>query len=142
MALLTMLIPKKDHVTRFHSTRHYDQNTGNVLPIAFELRENEEFVSCAWVEYPGNKNEDDEKRDITKSLLKSMLSPNCIRRGVYSTLQVDTIYSIAHNSKETIKVTHEPSGLAPSHAGIYHSNNFRFIRDLAREATKNCKQYP
>lgn len=144
MASLIMLIPKENHVTRFHPTRHFDSNTHELLPDAFTLREDrmEKFVSCAWVEYSGNKNEDDEKRDITRNMLKETSSSNSIRKGVYSTLKVETIYNVAQNLNEKVRVTHEPSVLAPSHAGIYHSNSFRLTRDLAREATKNCKQYP
>lgn len=142
MASLIMLIPKEDHVTRFHSKLHYDSGTEEVLSEAFKLRENEDYVSCAWVEHHNNKQEDDEKRDITRILSKGKPYPNGIRPGAYSTLKVETIYNIAQNINEEIKVTHEPSEGALSHAGIYHSNNFRLLRNLAREATKHCKKYP
>lgn len=123
-------LDNRDSVVRYCSPSRYDREQNKIIPDAFELRINEDYLSCYWKEFYSKNNL---KKIYKEAKEKLVIKGN----GAFATLKIQEIKQIgSNNGIGNITVKH--LAVLKSYSGIYNAiNNFKFRRDLTLKAKIN-----
>lgn len=117
----------KDNIVRYCSPARYDKNLNKAIPDAFQLKHDEEYLSCFWKEFY--------KKNDLKNIYKEAKDKLVVKEtGGFAILKIQNIKKIGlNNGINNIRAKH--LRMFKSYSGIYNTtNDFRFIRDLALAA--------
>lgn len=128
-------LPDEDHVSRYCKPSAIGGD-GRPLTAAFELREDEEYLSVNWLEYP-------RPPDLLAAidLVRASFRRKgfqLARGGRFSVLNVGAIKAaVAEAADRPLQLRHRPSRLDKSHAGIfgYTAEDFAIAAELAALVT-------
>lgn len=103
-------IPDEHHIARYCRPKHVEDD--QILPEVFELRQDEEYLSCNWMEY--FKEEEVLQqikcvRNAMKNIFKLSSNGKLVRFNVGKT----------KSSIDSLQIKGIPETQNPSHAGIY-----------------------
>jgi hypothetical protein len=88
-----------------------------VLPQAFQLRPQEEFLSVNWLEYYGGDSQTQIRMSVW-AIRDSFVKP-LGPKSAFAVANVGRIKEIAGTAGTRVRITHEPNGdVNPAHAGI------------------------
>ena len=128
MAVPRKTIPDQDHVVRYVpiSRQARDENgdlMGNgLLWSALQQKKNEDFVSVNWLEYHGkargNALSQAESLKLVRDDLAGVFPPKSRTKALLAIGNVGKIKRACAEAGNVVRVTHEPTGNNPSHAGI------------------------
>lgn len=108
-------LPEQHHVARYCRPKHVQD--GIITAVAFELRDNEEYLSTNWMEYFEGRESIRQQLECVREAMQNnyTLSPN----GKFARLNVGAI----KNSMYHLQIKHIPEPTNPSHAGIYYDTD-------------------
>lgn len=116
-------IPEQDHVVRYCSATRLNEENGNPLPGAFQLRKDEEYLSVEWLEYCNTADRSAQLKEVRSSLKEALdIRPS----AKLALLNVGaTISKVKENTPDNrvIDITHQPVPKRDSHSGIFNSNH-------------------
>ena len=114
----TTYLPPTDNVVRFVKNRllrrDSDDNVIGVLPGAFELREDETYLSVTWIEYFAGSAE--ERLEAAVRAVKEQLTVK--PKDGFALAGVARLTEIAETVSVRIRITHEPLPKNNGHSGI------------------------
>ena len=110
-------LPDEDHVSRYCKPSAIDRN-GRPMASSFLLREGEEYLSVNWLEYL-RQQDLPTALDLVRASFRTK-GFGLARNGRFSVLKVGAIKAAAAEAAgRTLHLTHLPSRLDKSHAGIF-----------------------
>lgn len=139
-----MNLPDSDHVMRYVPwSRLLKDEMGNVLgffPQAFELRDNDQYLSVNWLEYFGGDSESN-KRDSVHAFRRTLdVGP----KSAFGIGNVGEIKRACSSSGAKARIVHRPRADNQAHSGIYgvpreDLNLLQMLaQDVFAELVRNC----
>jgi hypothetical protein len=113
-------LPDEDHVIRYVSwarlRKDEDENVLGFLPQAFELRDDETYLSVNWVEY----HEGDREAQVRLSIwaIRDSFKKPLGAKSAFAIGQVAKVKEICQAAGSRVRVVHEPEGDNPGHSAI------------------------
>ena len=125
-------LPDQDHVTRYCSPMRVEN--GLPLAVAFEPREQDQFLSVNWLEYWGELDLDASLDQVRKELQRDLQVKNEGRLAVLNVSEVKL--AIEQVTRRPSSITHQPTTTMESHAGVFGfaRSDFEVAVELARIA--------
>ena len=133
-------IPDTYHVSGYG--RPATIQDGRIMPAAFKFRDNEDYISVNWLEYPMAPDWDSAINMIREALYRKNFSIK--HNGKFVVLNVGDIKEIVHKFIGVVpKVEHLPTEYDASHAGIFRFNaTDALIVLLIARLARNSSTYP
>ncbi len=122
-------LPQQDHVSRYCKGTACTED-GQVTGAAFQLRQNEEYLSVNWLEYLQQPHREEEIREIRRILSSKLALGHSARIAVLNVGQTISFVRAESPDGRNLRILHDPKQNDPSHSGIY---DLRHDDDLIAE---------
>jgi hypothetical protein len=121
---VSSLIPESDHVVRFCNALCIED--GEIQASAFQLKDNEQYLSCNWVECLKKDSKREAAQEILKAYDRKGFKVNR-KKGHFAVLNVGNTKSLVKAQRcdlSGIEFLHIGKDSDPSYSGIYHLENY------------------
>lgn len=112
-------LPTVDHISRYCKASTCAED-GRVTGAAFQLRQNEEYLSVNWLEYSQLRNRQEEIQEIRRILGSKLTLAQSARIAVMNVGQTISFVHAGSPDGRSLQVLHDPEEGDPSHSGIYN----------------------
>lgn len=109
-------LPDADHFSRY--CKPSDVENGAPLSTAFQLRENEPYLSVNWLEFFGEKNQKSAVAQVRKAFQRKSYTLKA--NGRFAVLNVNAAkQAVKEHTRITLRIEHMPESDDESHSGIH-----------------------
>jgi len=115
-----MTVPDSDHIARYCKPMAIED--GRLLPTAFMLRPEEEYLSVNWLEYLNCSNRESEIQGVLAAYSAKQFKPKASSKiAVLNVGKVRQAVRLESSDGRNLRILHKPSlPYDPSHSGVHN----------------------